>query len=232
MIFALIPARAGSKRIPLKNIREFDGKPIIAYSIEAAFQSKLFDKVIVSTDSPDIAAIAKKYGAETPFVRPRDISDDHASTVDVIKHAVGYMRENFENVTHCCCIYATAPFLQAEYLVRAMNELKANAAKLYAFSVAEFSFPVQRALSYKDDKLSPMYPEYVSTRSQDLPPAYHDAGQFYFGKCDAFLNDIPVFGEHAIPVILPSYLVQDIDTENDWHRAEVMHKANKLSHPA
>jgi len=229
--FALIPARGGSKRIARKNIREFNGKPIIAYSIEAALASELFDQVIVSTDCTEIAEIAKQYGATVPFMRPAEIANDHATTMDVIVHAIEFMQSRFDDVSHCCCIYATAPLLQTEYLRQGIEALLADANndKCFAFSVTEFAFPVQRALSIQKGTVSAMYPEYRSTRSQDLEPSYHDAGQFYWGSCEGFLSGKAVFSEHAIPIVLPSYLVQDIDTPDDWRRAELMHRALALS---
>lgn len=234
MNFAVIPARGGSKRISGKNIKPFNGKPIIAYSIETALASKLFDHVIVSTDSPEIAQLAIEYGAQVPFMRPTEISDDHATTVQVINHAIHYMQENHQNITHCCCIYATAPLLQARYLQQGAQALlsksAAAAGKSFAFAVTEFPFAVQRALSIDNGKLSAMYPQFNNTRSQDLAPAYHDAGQFYWGSCEGFLANKPVYSEHAIPIILPSYLVQDIDTHEDWIRAELMQKALQ-THP-
>ncbi|WP_371192685.1 pseudaminic acid cytidylyltransferase [Glaciecola sp. SC05] len=238
MKFALIPARGGSKRIANKNIRLFNGKPIIAYSIETAIASNLFDQIIVSTDCPDIAAIAEQYGANVPFLRPENISGDHASTVEVIQHAITFMQARYDDVTHCCCIYATAPFLTVQHLTQARDALllqstsvsskQSSIQKSFAFSVTEFPFPVQRALKITNGNIQAMYPEYRSTRSQDLSKAYHDAGQFYWGTCEGFLSEKPVFSEHSIPIILPAYLVQDIDTPDDWTQAELMHQALQL----
>ncbi|WP_395344356.1 pseudaminic acid cytidylyltransferase [Ningiella sp. W23] len=239
MKFALIPARGGSKRIPNKNIKVFNGKPIIAYSIETAINSGLFDEVIVSTDSKVIADISKQYGASVPFMRPADISDDHASTMDVILHAIEYMQLHYQSVTHCCCIYATAPFLTSDVVKQAYDTLNlaqtqhddsTDAPKpCFAFTVCEYLFPVQRALTYQQGKLAPMYPEHRNTRSQDLVPAYHDAGQFYWGTIEGFKSQKPVFSEYSLPIIQPHYLVQDIDTLDDWRRAELMHQGLKKS---
>ncbi|MBT1450814.1 pseudaminic acid cytidylyltransferase [Glaciecola sp. XM2] len=229
MKFALIPARGGSKRIPNKNIKSFNGKPIIAYSIEAAIESQLFDHVVVSTDSQDIANVAREYGADVPFLRPDAISDDYATTREVITHAVNYMTKRYDEVTHCCCIYATSPLLQISYLKQGLEKLLASPDKAFAFSVTEFAFPVQRALSITNGHLSALYPQYSNTRSQDLNPAYHDAGQFYWGTIDGLLSDKAFFSSDSIPIVLPSYLVQDIDTPDDWLRAELMHKAMSLS---
>lgn len=225
MKFALIPARGGSKRIPHKNIKLFNGKPIIAYSIEAALKSGLFDEVIVSSDSEEIAEIARAHGATVPFIRPAAIADDFATTREVISHAVEQMLAVNPLFTHCCCIYATSPLLQTKYLKQGFEALEQQKDKAFSFSVTEFSFPVQRALSIQDGQLSALYPEYADTRSQDLPNAYHDAGQFYWGTTAGFLSDKALFSKHAVPIILPPYLVQDIDTLDDWTRAELMHKA-------
>jgi N-acylneuraminate cytidylyltransferase len=225
MNFAVIPARGGSKRIPNKNIRLFNSKPIIAYSIETALASKLFDHVIVSTDSEEIAKIALQYGALVPFMRPCNISDDHSTTVQVINHAIRYMQSCYEGITQCCCIYATAPFLRIDYLKQGMDALVAQPEKSFAFSVTEFAFPTQRALTISKGQVSAVYPEHRNTRSQDLISTYHDAGQFYCGTVDGFLSEKPVFSEHSVPIVLPSYLVQDIDTLDDWKRAELMYHA-------
>lgn len=225
MKFALIPARGGSKRIPHKNIKAFNGKPIIAYAIETALASGLFDEVVVSTDSEQIADIARACGASVPFTRPAAIADDYATTRDVISHALKYMLAHYPSVTHCCCIYATSPLLQSKYLKQGLEALNKHKDKSFAFSVTEFAFPVQRALTIKDDRLSALYPEFSNVRSQDLPNTYHDAGQFYWGTTEGFLSDNALFSEHSVPIVLPSYLVQDIDTLDDWHRAELMHKA-------
>ena len=220
---AIIPARGGSKRIPRKNIKLFAGKPIIAYSIEAAIASKLFDRVIVSTDDDEIAAIAQSFGAEVPFLRPKNLSDDHTGTIEVLKHAIEWLQENSCPVKYVCCIYATAPFVQKSYLQEGFNKL-VTLEKSYAFSVTSFPFPIQRAVKIRgDETIEAFNTEHIYTRSQDLEEAYHDAGQFYWGTAEAFLNDTVVFSKASVPVILPRYLVQDIDTEEDWDRAELMY---------
>jgi len=224
MRFALIPARNGSKRIPDKNIREFNGKPIIGYSIENALLSGLFDEVIVSTDSEQIANVAQDFGASVPFIRPKELADDFTPTRPIISHAIEEMKKIHRNVTHCCCIYATAPLLQTEYLVKGIESLIAQPDKRFAFSVTEFNFPIQRALQIVGSEMSPMYPEFVQSRSQDLPKAYHDAGQFYWGTTEGFLSEAALFSNASIPIVLPSYLVQDIDTLDDWLRAELIRK--------
>ncbi|MCF2948136.1 pseudaminic acid cytidylyltransferase [Paraglaciecola aquimarina] len=225
MNLAVIPARGGSKRIPGKNIKMFAGKPLIAYSIQAALDSGEFEKVLVSTDSEDVAQIAKEYGAEVPFYRPADLSNDYVGTMPVTRHAIEYCKQNFFEPEFCCCIYATAPFLTAESLKMGIEKLRKDKSKKFAFSVTSFPFPVQRALKQVDTGIAPMYPEFIGKRSQDLAEAFHDAGQFYWGTQDAYLKNDKVFAPHSIPVILPRHLVQDIDTPEDWQRAELMYKA-------
>jgi pseudaminic acid cytidylyltransferase len=220
---AIIPARGGSKRIPRKNIKEFCGKPMIAYSIEAALASKCFDRVIVSTDDNEIAKVAIEYGAEVPFLRPANISDDYATTLDVISHAINEL--NLPDHNTICCIYATAPFLTSKDLNQAFRVISDETLD-YVFSATEFSFPIQRAIKLDDNGYVDMFfKEHLNTRSQDLEKSYHDAGQFYFGTCLAFRNSKPVFVSSKSKVhILPSYRVQDIDTGDDWIKAELLFK--------
>jgi len=228
MKIAVIPARGGSKRIPRKNIRNFCGRPIIAYSIAAAFESGLFDKVVVSTDDEEIADVARQWGAVTPFVRHASLSDDHTGTNAVIKHAISWHNDHGEGVQYACCIYATAPFIQPEYLTQGF-ELLYQSDKSFAFSATSFPFPIQRAIRINDDAtVEPFYPEHILKRSQDLEPAYHDAGQFSWGRADAFLRDEPTFSGLSLAVVLPRHLVQDIDTLEDWERAELMYQAWKM----
>jgi N-acylneuraminate cytidylyltransferase len=225
MKLAIIPARGGSKRIPRKNIRPFHGRPIIGWSIGAARASGLFDRIVVSTDDAEIAEIARSEGAEVPFLRPADLSDDHTGTVAVINHAIRWHLEAGMAVDDVCCIYATAPFVTASTLAEGHRLLSARG-QGFAFSVTRYGFPIQRALHLRDDGTLAMFqPQHLTTRSQDLEEAYHDAGQFYWGKAQAFLDNLPLFSEHAVPVILPSHLVQDIDTLEDWRRAELMFSA-------
>ncbi len=226
MKIAVIPARGGSKRIPRKNIRNFCGKPIIAYSIEAALESQLFDHVIVSTDDDEIASVASGYGAEIPFVRPSEISGDHVGTNEVVKPALEWSQARAHSVSLACCIYATAPFVGVEYLREGHDKLLNDPVKHFSFSVTTFPFPIQRAIRInRKGEIEAFWPEYNKTRSQDLEDAYHDAGQFYWGRHNAFLNDEMIFSNSSIPVILPRYLVQDIDTNEDWRRAELMFEA-------
>ena len=224
MNICVIPARGGSKRIPRKNIKEFNGKPIIAYSIEAALKSNCFSQVIVSTDDDEISEVAKKYGALVPFVRPDELSNDYAGTISVIKHAIEWMEDNNNYIENVCCLYATAPFIQSKIISKAYQQLQDSNSD-YCFSVTSFSFPIQRAIKIvQGDKVNMFYPEHFNTRSQDLEEAYHDAGQFYWGKAQAFKDESPLFSEVATPYVLPRYLVQDIDTMEDWIRAEAMYK--------
>ena len=225
MNVALIPARANSKRIKQKNIKVFNGKPLIAYSIENAISSGLFDMVVVSTDCPNIARISKDLGASVPFMRPDSLSDDFTGTREVISHAIETLQEQGHHIEYCCCIYATAPLLQIDYVKQGLEMLKANPAKAFSFSISTFDFPVQRALKLKKDGLGPMFPAFIDARSQDLDEAYHDAGQFYWGSASDFLSKKQLFSELALGIKIPRYLVQDIDTIEDWERAELMHKA-------
>jgi pseudaminic acid cytidylyltransferase len=221
MKIAIIPARGGSKRIPRKNIRAFSGEPIISYSIKTAIESGLFDKVVVSTDDQEVAEIARLYGADTPFLRPAVLADDHKGTRGVINHALSWFRDHDEVFETACCIYATAPFLQVEHLREGLDKLEASG-RSFAFSVTSFEFPIQRSLRITGQGfIEAINPEYIFARSQDLEPAYHDAGQFYWGSSQAFLQSDILFSEASVPVILPRYLVHDIDTLEDWRRAEI-----------
>lgn len=225
MKLAVIPARGGSKRIPRKNIRSFCGMPMIAWSIRTVIESGCFDRIIVSTDDDEITQVARNYGAEVPFVRPTDLSDDYTGTIPVIAHAIRWQSEFGLAADQVCCIYATAPFIQAEDLregLRVLNETEAA----YAFSVTSYPFPIQRAIRLTPNGRMTMFqPEHFNTRSQDLENAWHDAGQFYWGRAEAWLAGTPLFGAASAPVCLPRHRVQDIDTPEDWERAELMFKA-------
>jgi len=226
---AIIPARGGSKRIPRKNIKPFAGKPIIGYSIEAALNSQLFDRVIVSTDDPEIASVAELFGAEIPFLRPAELADDFTGTNAVVKQCLEWLQDNNCSVDYACCIYATAPFVRVKYLREGYDRL-VESDKSYAFSVTSFPFPVQRAIRLNvDGHVEAIYPEMIARRSQDLEEAYHDAGQFYWGRTEAFLHDVVTFSSESIPIVLPRYLVQDIDTLEDWKRAELMYKSLEVT---
>ena len=222
MRLAVIPARGGSKRIPGKNIKAFGGLPMIAWSIRAAIHSQSYDRIIVSTDDEEIASVAKEYGADVPFERPGYLADDHTGTIPVIAHATDWQNQHGPAVTQVCCIYATAPFIQAADLQRGLQALQSTGAD-YAFSVTSYAFPIQRAIRITAEQRVAMFqPEHFSTRSQDLEEAWHDAGQFYWGKATAWLAQKPLFSHDSVAVPLPRYRVQDIDTPEDWHRAELM----------
>lgn len=225
MKVAIIPARGGSKRIPYKNIKVFCGKPMIAWSIEAALASDCFDRVVVSTDDNQIAEVARKWGAETPFIRPAELADDFAGTLPVIAHAIDRLREQGQPPQFVCCLYATAPFVQPEDIQRGLDILEEQQSD-YAFSVTSYAFPIQRAIRITGDGRVAMFqPEHFKSRSQDLEEAFHDAGQFYWGRAEAWSAEQSIFSEQAATVMLPRHRVQDIDTPEDWQRAEMMFKA-------
>jgi N-acylneuraminate cytidylyltransferase len=229
VIVAIIPARGGSKRIPRKNIRPFAGKPIIAYSIAAAGDCGLFDRVIVSTDDEEIASVARACGAETPFLRPQDLADDHTGTDAVVRHAIAALAAHGADISHACCIYATAPLLQARYLEAGYDKLIASG-KDFVFSVTSYSFPPQWALRITAGHgVEAVHPEHILARSQDLEPRFHDAGQFYWGRAQAYLDRVATHSSASAALVLPPHLAQDIDTLEDWHRAELMYRALQMS---
>lgn len=218
---AVITARGGSKRIPKKNIKEFCGKPIIAYSIEAAIESQLFDEVMVSTDSEEIASVARKYGASVPFMRSARTSDDYATTNDVLMEVFEEYKKRGMEFDVAVCIYPTAPFITAQKLidaVRIMEEEQVDAVT----PVVRFSFPPQRAFVIRDGGLQYQYPENATKRSQDLEPIYHDCGQFYVMKPENVMQGIAI--KKTAPIIMPESEVQDIDTEEDWKVAEMKYR--------
>ena len=224
MNVCIIPARGGSKRIPRKNIKEFNGKPLIAYSIEAALKSGCFDRVVVSTDDNEIANTAKSFGAEAPFLRPTNLSNHTTGTLEVIKHAIEHLEQLGEQFESACCLYATAPFIQAETIALAHEQLKSSKAE-YCFTATSFASPIQRAFKFtKQNRIEMFYPKYYKRRSQDLIEAYHDAGQFYWGKAELFKQMKPIYSKFSSPYILPRYLVLDIDTMEDWKHAEFMYQ--------
>ena len=227
MDICVIPARGGSKRIPRKNIKLFGGRPMIEWSIDAAMKSKLFDQIIVSTDDSEIAEIALACGADVPFMRPPELSDDYTNTTAVIAHTIAWCQSQGVIPEQVCCIYATAPFISPMDLIRGLEVLTKTGSD-FAFSVSSYAFPIQRAIKLsKDGRVEMFQPEHFNTRSQDLVEAYHDAGQFYWGRPEAWLADKPIFTLASSPVILPRSRVQDIDTLEDWARAELMFKANQ-----
>lgn len=219
---AIIPARAGSQRIPGKNIRDFCGKPMIAWPIIEARAAGCFDQVLVSTDSPEIAAISESFGAVAPFQRPVALADHHTPTAPVMRHAVEWYTAHVGEIRLVCCIYPTAPLLDRLDLLRGMALLEGSNEADFAFSVTRYSSPIQRALRVgADGHVGAMHPEYSMTRTQDLEPAYHDAGQFYWGRARAWMEETPIFGPRSLAVVVPSQRVQDIDTPEDWISAEV-----------
>ncbi len=223
---AIIPARGGSKRILKKNIKYFLGQPIIAYSINVARKSELFDRIIVSTESKKIAAVAVKYGAEAPFKRPFELADDYTGTDEVFIHALEWLQENERSYDYACCIYPTAPLLKVKYLKKGLEILVKNEATS-AFSVTTYPYSIFRSLKINEYKrLEMIWPEHRMTRSQDLPEAYHDAGQFYWVDIKKYLIERKILSEDSVPLILPRILVQDIDNIEDWEIAEKMYQAN------
>jgi pseudaminic acid cytidylyltransferase len=220
MKIAVIPARGGSKRIPRKNIKEFCGKPMIAWSIAAAKTSGLFDRIIVSTDDTEIAEVSRAHGAEVPFMRPAELADDYTGTPKVIAHAIDWLREQGHQPSEVCCIYATAPFIQVEDLKQGLVKLESGAWQ-YVFSATTFGFPIFRSFEQMaGGGLKMFFPEFYSKRSQDLPEASHDAGQFYWASADTWTSGKRIFDELSSIVLLPRWRVQDIDTLEDWERAE------------
>ncbi|HEX9706019.1 MAG TPA: pseudaminic acid cytidylyltransferase [Steroidobacteraceae bacterium] len=222
MNLAVIPARGGSKRIPRKNIREFRGKPMIVHSIDCAFQSGLFDRVLVSTDDEEIREVALQSRAEVPFLRPAALSDDHTGTTAVVAHAIEWLQREGTVPAAVCCIYATAPFMRPEDLEAGLRILEAGQWK-FVFSATEFPAPVERAFRKRaDEGLEMLFPERFDARSQDLGEIFHDAGQFYWGPPQAWLSHARIFDTHSTIVTIPRWRVHDIDTEDDWRRAEAM----------
>lgn len=221
---AVITARGGSKRIPRKNIKPFLGKPIIAYSIEAALQTGLFDEVMVSTDDEEIADVAKKYGAKVPFMRSEKTSNDFATTAEVMTEVMETYEQNGNHFDYVCCIYPTAPFITSEVLTQAMKLLEEGDSDC-VIPVVKFSFPPQRCVVVNEEgKLVPKWPECMKMRSQDLEPYYHDCGQFYCMRVDRFLEQKEMWMKDITPFIQDEINVQDIDTEEDWRIAEVKYQ--------
>jgi len=219
MNLCIIPARGGSKRIPKKNIKLFHGKPLIAYSIENAKKSELFEKIVVSTDSEEIADVAKKYGAEVLY-RPKELADDFSTSMEVFEHAINEINKN-NKFKYACMIYATAPLLDTKYLKIGLDKLK-NSDSCFSFSATTYDFPIWRGFEIEDEKAKMLWPEFLNTRSQDLKEVYHDAAQFYWKKLNC--NKKFTF-DGNIPILIPRYLVQDIDTIEDFIKAELMYKA-------
>ena len=222
MNICVIPARGGSKRIHKKNIKNFCGKPIIIWSIEEAIKSNCFEKIIVSTDDEEIIKLVKNYSVDVPFVRPNKLSDDFTEIIPVINHAIKYQIENYKKPTNVCCIFPTAPFILADDIKLGLKKLD-NSDADFIFPVTSYSYPIQRSLKIVDNQKIQMFqPEYLNSRSQDLEEFYHDAGLFYWGKVNSWLKNNTIFNNNSLPIILPRYRVCDIDTEEDWKRAEIM----------
>ncbi|MBR1853705.1 MAG: pseudaminic acid cytidylyltransferase [Lachnospiraceae bacterium] len=220
---AIITARGGSKRIPRKNIKEFCGKPILAYSIEAALKSEMFDTVMVSTDDEEIAAVAKQYGAEVPFYRSAETANDFATTNDVLLEVLTEYEKRGEQFDLGVCIYTTAPFVTAEKLKNALEQLERSDADTL-IPVVSFSYPPQRAMIVQDGRLVFEYPEYLDSRSQDLVPHYHDVGQFYVFRTEEFKKNKKLMVGNILPLIVSELEVQDIDNQTDWEIAEMKYR--------
>ncbi len=220
---AIITARGGSKRIPRKNIKNFLGKPIIQYSIEAALQAGCFTEVMVSTDDREIADIALALGAKVPFIRSAETSNDFATTADVITEVLNEYINHGETFDYCCCIYPTAPFVTAEKLKDAFDKLHTSGAESVV-PVVRFGFPILRSFKIENGLVKMNWPEYMKTRSQDLPPSFHDCGQFYFLRVAPFLQNKKLFTNFTVPMEMPESEVQDIDNEVDWKVAEIKYK--------
>lgn len=217
---AIITARGGSKRIPRKNIKSFLGKPIIQYSIEAARDSGCFDEVMVSTDDKEIAEIGVSMGASVPFQRSANTSDDHSTTADVIIEVLEAYNKMGKEFDYCCCIYPTAPFVTALKLQDAYKKMIDSGAESVV-PVVRFGFPILRSFKISDGLIKMNWPEYMTARSQDLPPSFHDCGQFYFLRVDSFLQNKKLFTDFTVPIEMPESEVQDIDNEEDWKVAEI-----------
>lgn len=225
MKVAVLPARGGSKRVPRKNVRPFCGRPMMAWAIDAARKSGVFDRIIVSTDDAEIADTARDLGADVPFVRPADLSDDHSGTIAVIAHATAWVRDQGGPVDAVCCIYPTAPAISPEDLregLRLLNEGRSD----FVFTATDYASPIFRAfLTTVDGRVEMLFPEHFESRSQDLPQALHDAAQFYWGRPDAWLTAETLFGPRSAALLIPRWRVQDIDTPDDWLRAEALFRS-------
>ncbi|TVR09328.1 MAG: pseudaminic acid cytidylyltransferase, partial [Planctomycetota bacterium] len=216
-------------RIPRKNIRAFCGRPMLAWSIAVLHASNLFDSILVSTDDEEVGKIAREYGAEVPFFRPHELADDHTPTIPVVNHALAWYEDHFSKVDTVVCCYATAPFLQAIDVQAAVDCLEENSQGLdYVFPMAEYPHPIERALQRRGNLVRMRDPDMASQRSQDLQPAYHDAGQFYAGCSLAWREQRPIFGDKSSGILLPRCRVVDIDTMDDWQLAELLFRAQGL----
>jgi len=225
MNIAILPARGGSKRIPRKNIRSFCGKPMIAWPIAAARASGLFERIVVSTDDEEIAETARGLGAEVPFIRPAELADDHAGTIPVMAHAAQWALAQGGSVEAMCCIYPTAPMISPDDLAEGLRKLKQGPHD-FVFTATDYASPVFRAfVEAPDGSVEMLFPEHFSSRSQDLPRALHDGAQFYWGRPEAWLNATTLFGRGSAALVIPRWRVQDIDTPEDWVRAEALFRS-------
>lgn len=230
MNVAIIPARSGSKRIPGKNIKEFRGKPIIAYSIEAANKTGLFERILISTDSNDIAEIAREYGAEAPFIRPADIADDLTGLDPVLLHTVNWLIEHDCRPEYFCCIFATAPLISREIIIEGYSVIRKHKASV-SYPVTSFPHPIFRAFKINERfRLKKIWPEYFGIRTQDLPETYHDVGQFYWVDVEKYLREPHLNCSNVAPIIVPRYMAVDIDTSEDWDLAETLANAIESEH--
>ena len=221
---AIIPARGGSKRIPKKNIKDFLGKPIIAYSIEIAFSCNLFDRVIVSTDDEEIKNVAIKYGAEVPFIRPKEIADDFTGTHEVIGHAVKWLEDKGQTMDYVCCIYPTAPLIEKDDFIKGFELIKTGKWNS-VMAATSFSYPIFRSFEkLPDGGLKMIFPKHYNSRSQDLPEVYHDAGLFYWAKPETWKKKPEKYSKKNSIIKIPNYRIQDIDTLNDWRNLEIKYK--------
>lgn len=224
MNVAIIMAREGSKRIPLKNIKKFCGKPIISYPIEVAKKSKIFDEIIVSTDSKLIADLSKKLGVSAPFLRPKKLSDDFSTTNDVMHHSVSWMLSKNYDVKNICCMYATSAFATIDDLTKGFKKINRTKWK-YAFSATDFGYPIHRSMKIqKNGGVKMFFQENLKARSQDLENAIHDAAQFYWASSNTWLEKVEIFGSKSCPIMIPRWRTQDMDTQDDWQRAELIYK--------
>jgi N-acylneuraminate cytidylyltransferase len=222
---AVIPARGGSKRVPRKNIRPFCGRPMIAWAIDAARESAVFDQIIISTDDPEIAETGRRLGADVPFMRPADLSDDHAGTIAVIAHATNWAKDEGHLLDAVCCVYPTAPMIDPNDLAHGLRLLEEGSSD-FVFTATDYASPIFRAfVEGRDGGVEMVFPEHFGTRSQDLPRALHDAAQFYWGRPDAWLTATTLFGPRSTALPVPRWRVQDIDTPEDWIRAEALFRA-------
>lgn len=229
MNIAIVPARIGSKRIPKKNIKTFFGKPIIYWTIKKLLESKLFDRVIVSTDSEQIKKIAIKYNAEVPFIRPKKLANDHTDTLKVIAHAINKIKNNSDKINFVCCVYPTSLFLNIKDLRKGYKKIKSNKFD-FVFSACKSDFNILRSFNLNEnDKVKMLFPEEYKTRSQDAEQIYHDAAQFYWGTSDAWLNENSIFNENSTFIEIDKSFYCDIDEIKDWKKAETLYKKiNKI----